>query len=56
MDANWKTYMIAEHHRQQRLREAERFRLAQVAQGHGRQALTALAAALGALLAAVHIG
>ncbi len=50
MEAYLKIYMIAEHHRQQRLREAEQYRLAQVSRGRAKEALAALSALLSALL------
>jgi len=50
MEAYLKIYMIAEHHRQQRLREAEQHRLAQVSRGRTKEALAALSALLSALL------
>ncbi len=56
MNPNLLTYMIVEHERQQMLRDAEQFRLAQVAQGRGRQALSSLASLLSALVAALHLG
>lgn len=56
MNPNLVTYMIAEYDRQRFLRDAEQFRLAQVAQGRGRQALSSLAALLSALVAALHLG
>ena len=56
MNPNLLTYMIAEHNRQQYLRDAEHFRLVQIAQGHGKWTLSTLAALLSALVAAVHLG
>lgn len=51
MEAHLKAYLIAAHERQQRLREAEQYRLAQVSQRRPKETLAALSALLGALLA-----
>lgn len=51
MEANLKAYLIAAHDRQQRLREAEQYRLAQVSRQRPKEAPAALSALLGALLA-----
>jgi hypothetical protein len=55
MNITWTTCMIAEYERKARLQDAEHYRLAQIAQGRGKHALTSLTALLSALLAALHI-
>ncbi len=56
MNPNLLTFMIADYNRQQYLRDAERFRLAQIAQGRGKQTLSTLGALLSALMAAIRFG